>query len=56
MLVHLRDGGSVRGVVHRVGADFVELRSAPEDGLHSAVAPTSVDAVAFHAVAAVRPT
>jgi hypothetical protein len=56
VLVYLRGGESVRGVVHRVGADFVELRLASEDGWRGAGASASVDAVAFEAVAAVRRT
>lgn len=54
VLVHLLDGGTVRGAVRRVGADFVEVRGG-EVGTPWGDRGR-LDAVAFDAVAAVRRT
>lgn len=51
VLVHLLDGETVRAVVRRVGADFLEVVERPEDAWGGAAYP---EAVAFAAVAAVR--
>lgn len=51
VLVHLLDGETVRAVVRRVGADFLEVVQRPEDAWGAAAYP---EAVAFAAVAAVR--
>ena len=54
VLVQLRDGAVLRGTVHRVGADFVEVRSEGDGFGPGAGWP--VEAVTFVAVAAVRRT
>jgi hypothetical protein len=53
VLAHLLDGDTVRGAVHRVGADFLEVRGEAADGWGGDPS-ASIDAVAFEAVAAVR--
>jgi hypothetical protein len=53
VLVYLLDGGTLRGAVRRVGADFLEVRERAEDAWGDA-APARLEVVAFSAVAAVR--
>ena len=56
VLLHLRGGGTVRGTVRRVGADFVELLAGLPDGAWADAASARPEVVAFGAVAAVRRT
>lgn len=53
-LVHLRDAGRVRGVMRRVGADFVEVVVGGADRDRDTRPSPSPELVAFTAIAAVR--
>jgi hypothetical protein len=50
VLLHRGDGSAARGVLGRVGADFVELRHASDDD------SGDVELVPYAAVTALRPT
>ena len=56
VLLHRMDGGSVRGQLRRVGADFVELWVSEHAEAWTSGAEGHVEVVPFAAVAAVRRT